>query len=38
MTEYRVYWKFFEDEMSKEEDEMLANEILESYDEVERGN
>lgn len=38
MTEYRVYWKFYEDEMSEEEDEKLANEILESYDEAERGN
>lgn len=38
MTEYRVYWKFYEDEISEEEEEKLTNDILESYDDVERGN
>jgi len=38
MTEYRVYWRFYEDKMSEEEEEKLTSEILESYDEVERGN
>lgn len=38
MTKYRVYWKFYEDKMSEREEEELANEILESYNGVERGN
>lgn len=38
MTEYRVYWKFYENEMSEQEEEELATKILESFDDVERGN
>jgi hypothetical protein len=38
MTEYRVYWRFHEHEMSEQEEEKLATEILESYNDVKRGN